>query len=676
VRRARGLDRPLLVLGALIVASTLARFALSRGVAAPWIAPDEQLYGLLGRSLVAGDGLTVLGESVPYYSFLHPLLVGLAFIGNDLSAGVTTVQALQAFLMSATAVPIYLWARPIAGARWAIVAAALTVLIPGLVYSGLLMSEALYYLVATVAVWALATCLRNPTLARQGLLLGAVALALLTRLQAVGFAAVILAAVALLAGAERSTAPFRRMLPTLGVLGAVAIAWAGYRVVRGGVGELLGAYAPLAEAGSYSVTDVLQSIAWQTGAVALMTVGIPLVALGVLTWDVLSGREADAHVRALVAAAGSYIAVTVVEVGAFASRFVEHVTERQLLSVVPPVFVAFAVWLGRGSPRPQPVTSIVALLVAASALLLPLERVTTLAAIADAPSLIPLQRLSHHLGNSTFEAVYAAVVASVLLAAALVPRRAAPALAGIVALALAAGSLVASREIREGSQTERERTFAGAPRNWIDAGGSDDVMLLLSGARFWPSDWELLFWNDSITRVARLRGVESPGVVPQEVVTVRGDGRLSTLPGNDVDAHHVAGSTDVSVIGERVVTLPASFEQPGMALWRVSPPVRLSQRVFGLQPNGDLYAGDTARITVFSCRPGRLELTLLGKQGLTTRVLVDGAVVAERAIPAGGVWRVGVPSSPSSANGTSTCVYRLQTDGLIGSTRVEWVPSG
>jgi len=668
----RGLDRALLQLAALVVASTAARFALSRGVDAPWIAPDEQLYGLLGRSLVAGEGLTVLGEPVAFYSLLYPLLVGLPFLWTDIAGGVTGVQALQALLMSATAVPVYFWTRPIAGPRWALLAAGLTVLIPGLTYSGLLMSEALYYFVATLAVWALATCLRDPSLVNQGLLVGAVALALLTRLQAVGFAAVILAAVALLAVAERSRAPFRRMLPTLGVLGFTAIAWAGSRVVLGGIGELLGAYAPLAEAGEYSVGDIAQSVAWQTGAVALVTVGIPLVALGILTWGVLRSHEADTRVRALVAAAVAYVGVTVVEVGVFASRFVEHVTERQLLSVVPPAFVAFAVWLGRGVPRPQPVTSLVAFVVAASALLLPLERVATLAAFADAPSLIPLERLSRHLEQATFEAAYAGAVALVLLLAVLVPRRAAPLLAGVVALALAAGSVVASREIRAGSRVERERTFAGAPRGWIDATGAGDVTLLLTRERFWPSAWELLFWNESITRVARLSEAESPGVFPQQVVVARPDGRLSTRAGHDLAARHVAASTDLSVVGEQVATLPASFEQRGMALWRVSPPVRLSHRVAGLKPNGDLYAGDEARIKVYSCGPGSLELTLLGKQGLPTRVLLNGAVVAERAVPPEGVWRPSIPAPPD-ADGTSACVFRLQTEGLIGSTRVEWV---
>jgi hypothetical protein len=672
VNRRLAVDRALLALAALVLASTIVRFTLSRGVAAPWIAPDEQLYGLLGRSLVAGEGLRILGEPVAYYSLLYPLLVGLPFIWSGVAAAVTQVQALQALLMSATAIPVYLWAQPVAGRRWALVASGLSVLIPGLAYSGLLMSEALYYPVATLAAWAVASCLRGPSLTRQALVLGAVALALATRLQAVGFGATIVVALALLAIGERSTAPFRRMAPTLVVLGAGAALWVGSRVALGGVGELLGAYAPLAEAGKYSFGDVLQSVAWQTGALVLFTIGIPLVALGVLAWELLRGREDDVRVRALVATAVAYLAVTVVEVSAFASRFVEHVTERQLLSIAPPAFVAFAVWLHRGVPRPQPVTSLIALALAASALLLPLGRVTVKAVYADAPSLISLERLSHYLGQATFETVYAIVAALVILLAVLVPRTAAWVLAALVAVALAAGSLVASLQIRDRSQQERDRTFAGVPTDWIDASGARDATLIVTGARFWPSAWEELFWNESIRQVVRFPGAQSPGIPAEVVVAPAADGRIESRSG-DLDAgSYVLAPTSLSVVGEPVASVPASFEQQGLVLWRVTGPLIVSQQVDGLRPDGDLHGNERAVIQVFACTPGRLELTILGKEGDPTRVLVGRNVAAQRAVPPGEVWRPSV-AAPLGADGSSTCVFRLETDGLIGTTRVEFV---
>jgi hypothetical protein len=670
--RRLGRHGALLALGGLVLVSTLVRVVGSRAVDAPWIAPDEHLYGLVGRSLVDGDGFTIVGEPVPYYSSLYPLFVGLAQLGTSAATGLTVAQVGQALVMSATAIPAFLWARPLAGARLALFAATLTVLIPGLAYSALLMSEALYYPVAVVAVWALAACLRDPTLGRQLLFVAALGVAVATRLQAAGFVAALVVALATLAVAERSFAPFRRLLASLIVLGAAGTAWLVWRLASGS-GEALGAYATLTEAEEYSIADLAQSIAWQTGAVVILTVGVPLIALAVLAWETLRGREHDAGVRALVAAAFAYLAVTVVEVGFFASRFVEHITERQLLSVAPPVFVAFAVWLGRGMPRPQPLTSLVALAVAASALLLPVERITTRAAAADALSTVPLEYLRREVSEPTFETVYALAAAAVLLFAVLAPQRARPIVAGVVAVGLVAGSLVASYEMHQRSQFDRFTLFADTSPSWIDESGASGVAYLETGDRIWPSVWHHLFWNRSITGVLRLQTADSPGVVSQRVVRLRADGMLVDGNGDSVDAVQLVAPSNVLVDGEQVAAMAPSTE-PGMTLWNVESPIRVRQRVRGLQPNGDLYGGSSARIEVFGCGPGELQLTLLGKQGAPTWIWLDGKLLATRAIPPETVWRPSVPA-PADADGSGRCVYELESDGLIGSTRIEFVRS-
>ena len=112
-----------------------------------------------------------------------------------------------------------------------------------------------------------------------------------------------------------------------------------------------------------------------------------------------------------------------------------------------------------------------------------------------------------------------------------------------------------------------------------------------------------------------------------------------------------------------------------MAVWRIDPPLRVSRRLVGLRPNGDLHGGERAHVRVFSCGPGSLELTLLGKEGFETRILLDGRVVARRAIAPEMIWRPSIPTPPT-ANGTRSCLYRLETDGLIGSTRVDFVRTG
>ena len=81
-----------LALGGLVLVSTVVRVVGSRAVDAPWIAPDEHLYGLVGRSLVHGDGLTIFGDAVPYYSFLYPLFVGLAQVGTSTATGLTVAR--------------------------------------------------------------------------------------------------------------------------------------------------------------------------------------------------------------------------------------------------------------------------------------------------------------------------------------------------------------------------------------------------------------------------------------------------------------------------------------------------------------------------------------------------------------------------------------------------------
>ena len=208
--------------------------------------------------------------------------------------------------------------------------------------------------------------------------------------------------------------------------------------------------------------------------------------------------------------------------------------------------------------------------------------------------------------------------------------------------------------------------------DWLDESGARDVSYLATPDRLWPSVWHHLFWNTSITSVTRLSGAESPGVVPQQLVSIRRDGALVDGADEPLEVAELATPTTLVPAGEAVATIPPSEEQPGMTLWRVEQPLRILQRVSGIRPNGDLHGGDAALIEVFACGPGELQLTLLGKQGLPTRILVNGDTFAERAIAPGEVWRPALPSPPR-ADGTGRCVYVLETDGLVGSTRIEFV---
>ena len=143
-----------LALGALVLLSTVLRTWASRAVPTPWIAPDEMIYGLLGRGLYVDGRLAILGGPSPYYSAVVPVLVGAPLALDDMALGHSLLKALQALVMSLAAVPVFLWGRSLTAARWAFAAAGLTLALPGLAYSGLVMTEVAFYPVFVLAAWA------------------------------------------------------------------------------------------------------------------------------------------------------------------------------------------------------------------------------------------------------------------------------------------------------------------------------------------------------------------------------------------------------------------------------------------------------------------------------------------------------------------------------------------
>ena len=90
-------------------------------------------------------------------------------------------------------------------------------------------------------------------------------------------------------------------------------------------------------------------------------------------------------------------------------------------------------------------------------------------------------------------------------------------------------------------------------------------------------------------------------------------------------------------------------------------------------PNGDLVGPATVR--VYACGPGTLELTLIGKQGAPLRISRDGDPLLTRTIPSGRVDHLSLPAPPG-AKGETSCVFELASEGLLGSTRIEFVRDG
>jgi hypothetical protein len=656
-----------LPVSAVVVVSTLVRVWVARGVEAPWIAPDETIYALLGRSLWRSGSLSLLGGGTGIYSLVYPSVIGVPLSLFGPSSGLAVAQAVQAFAMSSVALVVFAWGRRIVGESWALVAAVLAVLIPGLSYVGLLMTETVFYPVVALALWALWSVLVQPSLARQGLFILATALAVATRVQALALLPAAVLAIALFCAFRRDLTILRRSAPLLGLIIVAGVLAIGVSIVTGGWANVVGSYA--AAMGGYDLGAAATDVFWHAGGLFVIVAGVPLIALGILVTECARGRESDTA-AALVATAFAWTAISVVEVGVFASRWVGHIAERDLLTVAPPLFLVLALWLARGTPRPQPVTSVVAFAVAVPALFLPVVRFANQEAALDAFTFIPLWRLGEATSTDALQVVYALAVGLVIVACLVVPRSASLVLVGIVAVTLVSASTVSSREIQRLARDDRTWVFSTAEPRWIDDVADGPVTYVHAETAFPAALWKTLYWNERIDNVLRFEGTPAAAPIPERPVATHLDGLVLDTMGERVRGGYVAAPSSMVLAGAELASYGPATDMPGMTLWRADSPLRVRWLTSGVQPNGDIV--DTARVQVLGCATGHLGLTLLGKQGNVVQISVDGRKARTVMLAAGSVWSGDVPA-PADANGKSLCVYEIASQGLLGSTRIEFV---
>jgi hypothetical protein len=657
------------VLAVLVLVSAALRLAAAQAVDAPFIAPDEMIYALLGRSLWSTGHLAILGGDTPFYSLLYPAVAGLPLSIGELATGFRLLQAQQAVIVSLTAVPVYLWGRRFLSPWWALGAAALSLTPPALAYAGLVMSEAAFLPLLTLAAWALARAVETPTLARQ-LVLGAVcAAALATRLQAVVLLPVIATAVLLDAGLARDGRRLRPWLPASLVVAAVGLLAVLGAAATGSARSVLGAYGTTAS--SYDVGRAASYVVWHAADVFLICAGIPLLALGALTVESVASRLAAPAERALVATALALTAWLTLQVGVFASKYVGHLAERDLIGVLPVLVLALALWLQRGAPRPQPWTAVLAVAVAAPAILLPIERFATLESEPDAFMTIPFTSAAARWGSGTLHSLWLVGAVGVVLAFVLLPKRLAPALAGLVGLLLVAASVKAGTTLGALSLEKQHRFFGQADPDWVDEHADARVALLFDGGAYWPWVWQHVLWNRRVAAIVHPPETPVPGVLPQRAVGPRFDGLLLDLAGRPVETPYIVAPTTMTFDGRLVEQIAQeNTDRAGLALWRVRPPIRLATTTSGLLPNGDFSA---AHVTVYGCRPGRLELTLLPKGGKPVTLSANGQVVERVDMGDGEFWN-GVIPSPPGADGRTSCDFDVGSEAIVGSTRIEYVP--
>lgn len=611
--------------------------------------PDEAIYGTRAEQLWQHGRLSVFGGDGAGYSVLYPLFAGgpLHTLGS-LANGYAWLKPIQALTMSLTALPVYFFGRRLTGPWLALAAAALTLASPLLLFSGFVMTEVLFYPLAAVALFAIVRAVETAEVGDQLAALVLVALAVLTRVQAVVLVAVFAAAVpvdALLAG---SRLRWRRFWPLWAVLvgGLVTVAAAP---------GLLGAYSTVAS-GGYPVGEALKYAWYHLVYVAVMTGVVPVAALVALL-----RREADPRARALLAVTASAVPLVAVQVGIFASRYSPHLLGRDLAALPPILFLCFSLWLARGAPRPRFAASLIAVVLVAAIVTVPWNDLVV-NALPDAMGLALF--IEQPLGLAPASAI--AIGSAVLLVGfRFLPRRFAPLLVGAVAVLLGASTAIAANKVSAAANAAQP-SFVGTPRDWIGRTiGKQPVTYVFDGdTAGWPIVWQQRFWNPGIDRVVAISPQAVPGPIQQTQLALPADGRLP------VTTRYVVANDALTLVGTPVAHQSRGPDAFGLTLWRLDGAPRFATVKASFQPNGDIY-GESS-VTAFDCAGGQLQLTLLPKNTDRLLIYLDGKTVVDTHLAGKPVWHgtIHVPADhPAGA-----CNFLIQSDELLGSTVVQFVP--
>ena len=395
--------------------------------------------------------------------------------------------------MSLAAIPAYLWARRVGAGPWALAAAALTLALPALGYSSFVMTEVVYYPLVTLALLAAAAMLERPTARRQALFALALALAVLTRVQAIVLVPVVVTALVMEALLAREPRRALRLLPAIVGLALLGLAYVAWKAAAGGSATgVLGGYSETAH--GYRFGQALRFVLYHAADAVLLVAVAPACATALLVVGAVRRREPDDAVRAYLAVAVSLFAWLVLQVGLFASQFGDRLQERYLIALAPVLFIGLALWLARGGPRPRFATAWICLVALVLVEVVPYKRLVTRPALVDSFGLAPLWA---HVPPSRYSLALgvAALVAVALLA--LLPRRALFVLPVVLLVTLVYASVSSSRHALEEARLTKERLLGPDPR-WIDRAARDGTVgFLYDGDVYWTAVWENLFFNQA-----------------------------------------------------------------------------------------------------------------------------------------------------------------------------------
>ena len=557
------LSSPIALLFATIVGATVVRILVGSQLVAPSVLPDELLYRQ--AALRFEDGLTAgVGDAVSAgIGPVYPLLIAPAWILlEDPVRAYHLALAINAVLMSATAVPAYVLARMFVAQRSAVVVAALSVLIPSMTYAGLLMTENAFYPAFVATLLVIARAIERPTAGRQAAVLACLCVLGLIRVQGLALACAYLGAV-LIAGLTlnggRRRVWFGSFKPSIaaGVIAFVALA---LRQVGSGSSpfDALGLYAGTFDDLRWGEAPVW--LAYLVGDLSLYLAVAPLIATCVVIGLGLARRDRRAsHFAAISLPTLTTMLIVVVLVSAGVDvDGRENLNERYLFYVVPIALIGMALWFELGCPRPRWGVA-VAVLLALLPVAIPINDLTYNAGFQS------LALLPWRLGSPPDLAI-AVVVGLFTLGCVALWVRAESATRRRIWVFVGAWFCVLTF-FADGSRLEANNVFHRAwgdhDRRWVDRAVSDteDVIMLWDGRSRYETDRvEPGYWTVMQTQALnrRVRGIYRLGmptyyesVLPTRPVALGSEGAIR-YNGRPLDVDYVIAACNVGVVGMKV----------------------------------------------------------------------------------------------------------------------------
>ena len=626
-----------LLLAALIGVSFVVRLVYGLRDPAAWIFPDETVYAELGKALAyTGEFAIRDNPGTGGLGVVYPILIAPAFALFDTVAGAhDAVKAINSVVMSLTAVPVYLIARRLVSRGLALTAAALSLAIPAMTYTGTVMTENVFYPVT--ALWALLfiRALERPTVGRQAVLVIAIGFAYLTRAQAATFVPALVTAILMLSLLDHGRRFWRgfwayRATWLFLALGAAAVVVR--QLLRGErLSDVLGAYTALRDY-SYGVAAVSHWVLYHLAELVILLGVFPFaVFLIVAAVDLRPGQPRE--YRIFAAASVSLVVWFLVVVSAFANTPVaQRIEERYLFHVAPLFFIALVAWVARRAPRPWWAVAPAALFTAALPAALPVNTFLNETAVHDTVSLLPVWRWRDRLFSvgSIDEVVVAAAIAGALVVV-LIPRRWAIVLPAALLLYFAAATRPVESIIYRASYGAWEAGARPVP-GWVDeaVGVESNVAVVWTGGGNQFSFFEGEFYNRSVGPIYALsQPYDSFG---QRMATLLPSGRVEYL-GRPLELEYALTDRWTRLQGEVV----ARNRLTAMVVYRVDGPLRVIDHFQDLYPDG--WSGSSAVYRRYSCRGGSVRFDFETNPRLHSRPFVvtvyqHGTETGRRRLPA------------------------------------------